>query len=103
MIIGAETGARRIVDGVERGPPITIHVDARPIQAHEGETLAASLLAAGITRFRASAERGDPRGPFCLMGICQECVVVIDGRAVTACQTPVRAGMHVRLIDGAAP
>jgi D-hydroxyproline dehydrogenase subunit gamma len=100
---GTSTGAQRINSGVTRGPKVTIHVDDRPIEAYAGESVAAALLAAGVVRFRSSAERAEPRGPFCLMGVCQECVVLIDARTVTSCQMPVRAGLRITLSGGAAP
>ena len=74
--------------------PLTI--DGQPFVAHVGDTVAAALLAAGRATFRTTPVTGAPRGPFCLMGSCQECVVEADGRRVAACQEPVRAGLEVR-------
>lgn len=85
-----------------RGPAVAIRVDGRPITAHEGETVATALLAAGIRAVRVSAVRGEPRGPLCLMGTCQDCAVEIDGVVDLACQRFVRAGMEITLVDGAA-
>ena len=74
----------RIGGDDERGPRITIRFDGQPIPAHEGESLATALLAAGIR----------PRGLFCAMGVCQECVVLFKGRRVEACRVALRAGME---------
>ena len=44
---------------------------------------------------------GAPRGPFCMMGVCFECLVVIDGTGNRqACMVPLQAGMAVALQDG---
>jgi len=51
------------------------------IPARSGESLAASLLAAGVTHFRDTALSGVPRGPLCLMGACFDCLVEVDGVA----------------------
>ena len=63
---------------------------------------AAALLAAGITITRTTPAGGKPRGPYCMMGSCFDCLAVIDGVASRqACMTPVRAGMRVERQDGA--
>ncbi len=85
----------RIETNVERPRPVTITVDGRPVAAFAGESLAAALFAAGIRRLRSSPRAGTARGMFCLMGVCQECLVWLDGRRVTACEQPVRDGMAV--------
>ena len=77
-----------------RGAPVRFRFDGREIEAFAGESVAAALLAAGIRALR--DERGGARGLFCAMGICQECVVVVDGRRVESCRIPVRDGLDVR-------
>lgn len=74
----------RIGGDAARGARITIRFDGAPVPAHEGESLATALLAAGIR----------PRGLFCAMGVCQECVVLFEGRRVEACRVTLRAGME---------
>ncbi len=84
-------------EGVEPGgPPIEIQVDGRAVSAFAGESLAATLTAAGQLALRRH-ESGEPRGLYCGMGVCFDCRVSIDGRpGERACMTPVRAGMRVR-------
>jgi D-hydroxyproline dehydrogenase subunit alpha len=78
------------------GAPVTIRFDETTIDAFEGETVAASLSAAGIVVFRHTLS-GAPRGLHCGMGACQDCVVTIDGMiGQRACVTAVRAGMDIR-------
>lgn len=87
--------ARRIEDGVQRPDPVTITVDDAAILAYPGESVVAALLAAGATALRRTPS-GQPRGPFCNMGACFECLVTIDGApSVRACSTPVREGMTI--------
>lgn len=86
--------------GLERGAPVTLSLDGRPVTAYEGESVAALLLAEGeiATRFTQS---GQPRGVFCGMGVCFDCLVVVDGVPNTrACVTWVREGMQVSRQDG---
>ena len=82
--------------GVSRGAELHFEFDGERIAAHEGETVAMALYAAGQTTIRRSARLGSPRGVFCNMGICYECLVYLEGRAVRACMTPVADGMRLR-------
>ena len=86
----------------ERRPVVDIFVEGRRISAREGETIAAALLNAGIVPFRRTPVSGQPRAPLCLMGVCFECLVEIDGaQNVQSCMVRVNAGMQVRLPTGA--
>ena len=86
--------------GVRRGDGVTIHVDGAPLEAHLGETVAAALIAAGQTELRRT-RGGTPRGLYCGMGVCFECLVMVDGMPNTrACMTWVRDGMQIRHMDG---
>lgn len=71
-----------------------IEVDGRPIDAEMGLSVAAALLRAGIRCLRVSPG-GSPRGAFCMMGVCQECLVEIDGRQRQACLVRVEPGMRI--------
>ncbi|MGG5809058.1 (2Fe-2S)-binding protein [Falsiroseomonas sp. CW058] len=76
-------------------PDCTILWDGREVPARAGESLAAALLAAGITAFRETPVSGAPRGAFCMMGACFDCLVVLEGEEnVQACLVPVRAGLR---------
>jgi len=80
----------------ERGAPVTITVDGKPVAAREGDSVAAALLANGIERCRTTPVGGAPRAPYCLMGVCFECQVAIDGvGSRQACLVAVREGMKV--------
>ena len=94
--------ATRLDHGVSRPAPVPIEIDGTRIDAFPGESLATALLAAGVRAFRRTPS-GAPRGPFCNMGVCFDCVVTVDGeRGVRACIATVRAGMRVETgADGA--
>jgi thioredoxin reductase len=82
---------------------VAITLDGEPIEARAGETVAATLVAHGITVFR-TTRRNAERGLFCGMGVCQDCLVEIDGRpSQRACMTVVAHGMTVRCGAHAGP
>jgi predicted molibdopterin-dependent oxidoreductase YjgC len=83
---------------LDRGAPIEFSFDGRAVRGYAGETVAMALWAAGIRTLRKSPKEGAPRGVFCVMGACQECVVVIDGRRCASCMTAVAAGLTVRSV-----
>lgn len=88
--------------GLERGPQLELTVDGRSVTAYLGESVAAVLLADGTDDLSTRTTRaGDPRGLFCGMGVCFECLVVVDGVPNTrACMTWARPGMVVARQDG---
>lgn len=66
------------------------------VRAFEGESVAAALLAGGRRALRTAARRAEPRGMYCGIGVCFDCVMTVDGRPnVRTCRTPVRAGMRI--------
>ena len=81
---------------VERGRALDFWVNRAEVLAYEGESIAAALFASGRRFTRWTARTGEPRGYFCGMGVCQDCLVTVDGLPnVRACVTPVRDGMRV--------
>ena len=89
----------------ERETSVTIEIDGEPAAAAPGDSVAAAMFAAGVSTFRHAPVDGGPRGPWCAMGVCFECLVEIDDEPNRqACMTPVREGLRVvRLADGARP
>ena len=91
----------RRVGGLDAAP-VRIEFEGRVVVAHAGDSVAAALLADGERYFRTTPVSGTPRGPFCMMGICFECLVEIDGVANRqACMVEVREGMRVKRQSGA--
>ena len=81
---------------------MTILLDGEPVEAFEGETVAAVLLARDEIATRRTPG-GEPRGIFCGMGVCFDCLMIVDGVPNTrACMTWVREGLDVRFQDGLA-
>lgn len=81
---------------------IRLTFEGREIAAAPGDTVAAALLANGVSIFRETAISGSPRGPFCMIGACFECLVTIDGRQNRqACLIPVQEGMEIMTQRGA--
>ena len=92
----AGNGGPRRIEG-SRGTPITFTFDGQSIEAFEGETIAAALLASGVRTLRETNLKGEPRGLFCNMGICFDCLVEVNGNAnPRACQHPVTAGLKIK-------
>lgn len=80
----------------QAGRLVTITVDGEQLLAVEGEPIAAALLAHGRRIFRRTPKRHEPRGLFCGIGRCTDCVMTVDGVPnVRTCVTPVRAGMVI--------
>jgi D-hydroxyproline dehydrogenase subunit gamma len=85
---------RRLPDA--EGAMIEVTVDGRPERVRDGDTVAAALVSLGIGASRVSDVSGAPRGPYCMMGVCFECLVTIDGVGNRqGCLIPVRAGMRI--------
>lgn len=78
-------------------PRIALRLDGVPIEAQRGDTVLTALLAAGAGHLRDSEFGDGPRAGFCLMGACQDCWVVVEGRGrVRACATMAEDGMEIR-------
>ncbi|OZI66756.1 (2Fe-2S)-binding protein [Bordetella genomosp. 11] len=81
---------------------VRIHLDGKPLSVPEGISVASALLMSGLRTFRSTPVSGSPRAPYCMMGVCFECLVEIDGRpGRQSCLVQVRDGMHVRRQEGA--
>ena len=78
-----------------------ITVDGKPVKAVKGETILAALLAEGIIINRYTTKRHEPRGLFCAIGQCTDCMMVVNGMPnVRTCITPVEEGMTVETQNG---
>src|SRR5580658_6139800 len=81
---------------------LTIYLDGAPLSARADDSVAAALLSHGIHTTRHTPISGAPRGPYCMMGACFECLAVVDGKpGVQTCLTPVHDGMRIERQDGA--
>ena len=91
---------RRLPDAA--GDTIAFTINGHGAQALAGDSVAAALLAAGVSHCRTTPISGARRAPYCMMGVCFECLVTIDGVGNRqACLIPVRDGMRVETQQGA--
>ena len=75
---------------------VTVHVDGHAVTVSAGDTVAAAVLAAGLPYSRTTTVSGSPRAPYCMMGVCFECLMVVDGvPSRQGCQVTVREGMRI--------
>ena len=75
---------------------VTIEIDGEAVVAEVGETVAAVLLRQEQTWCRLSTRTKEKRAPYCMMGVCFECLAGVDGAAsVQTCQAVVRDGMRI--------
>ena len=75
---------------------ITVYVEGAPVNVNADETAAGAALNAGIGYTRTSPVSGEKRAPYCMMGVCFECLMVIDGvPSRQACMVKVQPGMRI--------
>ena len=94
----------RPIDGDSGSRTVRVRLEGRELQARSGDTVAMALLKAGIGHLRETPVSGEPRAPLCLMGVCFDCLVQVNGQPnVQACMVRVAEGMDIRLQYGARP
>lgn len=75
---------------------VNLTFDGTPITAAAGQSLGAALIDAGIRSWHTTRHGGRPRGLFCGIGVCFDCLVTVDGHPnQRACLVPIREGMLV--------
>ena len=85
-----------------QGAPVRVTVNGAELQCRQGDSVAAALFAGGMQACRDTAVGEVPRGPYCMMGVCYDCLVTIDGQAnQQGCMTAVREGMKIERQLGA--
>ncbi|MGA5412865.1 (2Fe-2S)-binding protein [Streptomyces pseudogriseolus] len=88
-------------EDADAGRAFGMTFDGRPVEALPGRTIAAALWAAGVTSWRTTRDGGRPRGVFCGIGVCFDCLVTVNGRPnQRACLVPARPGDVVRTQEG---
>ena len=81
---------------------MTVFIEGQAVRVPRGETVAAAVLVQGLGHTRTTPETGAPRAPFCMMGVCFECLMTIDGISNRqACMEHVREGMRIQRQHGA--
>ncbi len=84
--------------GGDHAGRVRFTLDGAPAEGFDGDSVAAALGALGVWTLRRAPRTGAPRGAFCLMGVCQECLCRIDGVRREACRTPLRDRMKVETL-----
>ncbi len=85
----------------EPGPSFEISLDGRPLPALPGQSIAAALWAAGVLSWRTTRRTGRPRGAFCGIGSCFDCLATVNGTPnQRACLTPARPGDAITTQEG---
>lgn len=92
-----------ILDDLGEQKKVIFYYNGQPVEAIKGEPIAAALMNAGIRVFRTTAKRKEPRGIFCAIGRCTDCMMIVDGIPNTrTCVTMVEEGMRVEKQEGLA-
>ena len=90
-----------ILGPLEYKRTVKITIDGKPYEAIEGEMIAAVMMANRLMVHRHTAKRGEPRGVYCGIGQCTDCVMTVNGVPnVRTCITPVEDGMRVETQEG---
>jgi predicted molibdopterin-dependent oxidoreductase YjgC len=91
-----------ILGDIPEGRLVNFMYNGKPLQGIEGEPISAALRVAGVMTHRYTKKRHEPRGVFCAIGRCTDCVMVVDGKPnIRTCITPLREGMTVNTQYGA--
>lgn len=85
-----------ILNDIVKGKKVLFTMDGKELEGFEGEPISVALKAAGLMVHR-HTKKGSPRGVFCAIGRCTDCVMVVNGKAnVRTCVTPLMSGMVVQ-------
>ena len=93
-----------IIESYNKGRKVTFSFDGKELSGYEGEPIAAALKAAGVMVHRYTAKQHKPRGIFCAIGRCTDCVMIVNGVPnVRTCVTPLEEGMQIQTQYGVEP
>lgn len=81
----------------EKGRLVSFTFDGQTLHGFEGEPIAAALKAEGVMTHRYTKKEHKPRGIFCAIGRCTDCVMIVNGKPnVRTCVTPLEENMEVK-------
>lgn len=93
-----------IIESYNKGRKVTFSFDGKELSGYEGESIAVALKAAGVMVHRYTAKQHKPRGIFCAIGRCTDCVMIVNGVPnVRTCVTPLKEGMQIQTQYGVEP
>ena len=83
---------------------VEVSLNGQKVQVTQGITVAAMALTQGLSYTRTTPVSNSQRAPFCMMGVCYDCLMIIDGKAnQRACTTYVKGGMQIETQQGTGP
>jgi hypothetical protein len=90
-----------ILGTFEKGNPVQFTYDGQSMEGFEGEPIAIALRSNGVLIHRYTSRRNEPRGMFCAIGRCTDCIMVVNGQPnVRTCVEPLKPGMVVETQKG---
>ena len=93
-----------ILGEIEKGKKVSFFYDGKELEGFEGEPIAVALKNAGVMIHRYTKKKHKPRGIFCAIGRCTDCVMIVDHKPnIRTCVTPLKEGMMVETQDGVSP
>jgi len=93
-----------ILGTFEKGPKVQFTFDGQPMHGFENEPIAIALRSNGVLIHRYTQRRNEPRGIFCAIGRCTDCIMVVDGMPnVRTCVEPLKEGAIVQTQFGPGP
>lgn len=99
--MGARIDEHPILGKQEKGQLVEFTFNGETLHGFEGEPIAAALKAEGVMIHRYTKKEHKPRGIFCAIGRCTDCVMIVNGKPnVRTCVTPLEAGMDVKIQYG---
>ena len=88
----------------EKGPKVHFTFDGKTMEGFAGEPIAIALRSNGVLIHRYTTKRNEPRGMFCAIGRCTDCIMVVDGMPnIRTCIEPLKEGMVVETQRGNGP
>jgi len=99
-LVSTDSNLRRLAE--KQAAVVNFSFEGRRVEARATDSVAAAVLATGDRTTRTTPVSGSPRGPFCMMGVCFDCLLEIDGVPnVQSCMVTVKQDMVVRRMRGA--
>lgn len=93
-----------IIESFSKGSPVHFDFDGKTLEGYENEPIAVALKANGVMIHRYTKRLHSPRGVFCAIGRCTDCVMIVDGVPnVRTCVTPLKANMIIQTQYGIEP
>jgi hypothetical protein len=93
-----------ILESFEKGRKVTFTFDGKPMEGFEGEPIAIALRSNEVLVHRYTTRRNEPRGIFCAIGRCTDCIMVVNGMPnIRTCVEPLSEAMVVQTQKGKGP